>query len=387
MSYTATLPFDRGPLHPIRPVHYSYDPVHTTPDSPKHDLFDYLSTAAKEDPALHRSSFCLEPEKLGVSWQTFFPACRQSRQWRDAEDAAQELTDKLFRTGGSSRNGYCKKWRDLAEILQVVEMAVACAVYTYPRADVVRIRLLAQLHVVIWIHDDVLGIVEREQGEPEKDRSFPPTPTRKGSNVKSNSICGIISSILQEILQVDSTIGFDVAAGALKWHRMSRAHCNSDLTINRFMTLSDYLEARIGDPATDIHLSMIRFAASIHLSHEQGQDPILKDIVSLWAKHRIIVNDLFSYEKECLEHAVHDSAIVNVVKFLQGELDVSLETAKEVARNIQLDTEREIHGLYKDILNRTGPDSTDARYVRALVESLAGNVFSSSTAGRNAMPL
>lgn len=154
-AYTATFPFDRGPRHPIRPVHHSYDPVHTTSDPPKHDLFGFLATAAKDDPALHRSSFCLNPEDLGVSWQTFFPACRQSRQWREAEDAAQELTDRLFHAGDSCMSGFCKHWRDLAELLQLVETAVACTVYMYPRADVVRIRLLAQLHVVMWIHDGI----------------------------------------------------------------------------------------------------------------------------------------------------------------------------------------------------------------------------------------
>lgn len=154
-TFTATVPFDQGPRHPIRPVHHSYDPVHTISDPLKHDLFGFLATAAKDDPALHRSSFRLSPEDLGVPWQTFFPACRQNRQWREAEDAAQELTDRLFRAGDSLMSSFCKHWRDLTEILQLVETAVACTVYTYPRANVVRIRLLAQLHVVMWIHDGI----------------------------------------------------------------------------------------------------------------------------------------------------------------------------------------------------------------------------------------
>jgi hypothetical protein len=109
--------------------------------------------------------------------------------------------------------------------------------------------------------------------------------------------------------------------------------------------------------------------------------------VNLWNKHRIIVKDLFSYEKEWLEHEVHDSALINAVQVLQGELGVSVEEAKRVARNIQLDIEQQMHMLYQEILNKTGANSIEVRYVRALVESLAGNVFYSSTAGRNAMPL
>jgi hypothetical protein len=152
-THTTTLPFDRGPSPHIRPVHYSYDPVHTASSPPKHDLFDFLVTAAKDDPSLHISSFCITPEDLGVSWQTLFPACRQSRHWREAEDAAQELMGKLFQPGASFIGTLYKRWRGLTEILQVVESAVACVVYMYPRGDVARIRLLAQLHVVMWIHD------------------------------------------------------------------------------------------------------------------------------------------------------------------------------------------------------------------------------------------
>ncbi|KAE8356923.1 isoprenoid synthase domain-containing protein [Aspergillus coremiiformis] len=168
---------------------------------------------------------------------------------------------------------------------------------------------------------------------------------------------------------------------------MSRAHWVHDSQKRSLATLSDYLQESIGDSTTDIHLSMIRFAGSIHLAQDRGHDPLLNNIVNLWAKHRIIVKDLFSYDKDCLEHDACDSVIVNAVQVLRGELGVSLETAKEVARTIQLDTEREIHGLYMEVLSRTGIDSTEVRYIRALVESLAGNVFCSSTAGRNAMPL
>ncbi|KNG83892.1 hypothetical protein ANOM_006563 [Aspergillus nomiae NRRL 13137] len=386
-SYTAAFPFDRGPRHPIRPVHHSYDPVPTTSDSPNHDLFDFLAKAAKDDPALHRSSFCLNPEDLGVSWQTFFPACRQSRQWREAEDAAQELTDRLFRAKGSSGSSLCKHWRDLAEILQVVETAVGCTVYMYPRADLVRIRLLAQLHVVMWIHDDVPRIAKCHQEELQQGRRSPATPTRTSCHEGSSPICRLVSSVLQDILQADPIIGFEVAAGALKWYRRSRAHCSRDQGNCRPTTISDYLEASVGDVTTDVYLAMIRFAGSIHLTSRQSQDPILNNIVNIWSKHRIIVKDLFSYEKDCLEHQVNDSAIVNAVQVLQSEFNVSPATAKEVARNIQLDTEREMHALYKEILGRTGNGSPEARYVRALVESLAGNVFYSSTAERNAMPL
>ncbi|KAE8136122.1 isoprenoid synthase domain-containing protein [Aspergillus pseudotamarii] len=386
-TYTATLPFDRGPRHPIRPVHHSYDPVHTTSDPPKHDLFGFLATAAQDDPALHRSSFRLSPEDLGVSWQTFFPACRQSRQWREAEDAAQELTDRLFRAGDSCMSDFCKHWRDLAEILQLVETAVACTVYMYPRADVVRIRLLAQLHVVMWIHDDVPNIADCHQEELQQGRRSPPTPTRTSCRQGTSPICRLISTVLHDILQADSMIGSDVAAGALKWHQMSRAHCSKDQDNCRPTALSEYLKASVEDATTDVNLAMIRFAGSIHLTSQQGQDPILKCIVDLWAKHLVIVKDLFSYEKDCLEHKVNDSAVVNAIQVLQSELNISLRAAKEVARNIQLDTEREMHGLYQEILGRTGTDSPEARYVRALLESLAGNVFYSSTAERNAMPL
>ncbi|KAJ1709566.1 isoprenoid synthase domain-containing protein [Aspergillus flavus] len=384
---TATVPFDQGPRHPIRPVHHSYDPVHTISDPLKHDLFGFLATAAKDDPALHRSSFCLNPEDLGVPWRTFFPACRQNRQWREAEDAAQELTDRLFRAGDSLMSSFCKHWRDLTEILQLVETAVACTVYTYPRANVVRIRLLAQLHVVMWIHDDVPGIAKCHQDELKQDRRSAATPTRRTCHQGTSPICRLISNILQDILQADPIIGYEVAAGTLKWHRMSRAHCSKAQGNCRPTTLSDYLKASVGDATTDVNLSMIRFAGSIHLTSHQGQDPILKCIVDLWAKHRVIVKDLFSYEKDCLEHEVNDSAIFNAIQVLQRELNVSLATAKEAARNIQLETEREMHGLYKEILGRTGTYSPEARYVRALVESLAGNVFYSSTAERNAMPL
>ncbi|KAE8336690.1 isoprenoid synthase domain-containing protein [Aspergillus arachidicola] len=404
-SSTATVPFDQGPRHPIRPVHHSYDPVHTISDPPKHDLFGFLATAAKDDPPLHMSSFCLNPEDLGISWQTSFPACRQNRQWREAEDAAQELTDRLFRAGDSFMSSFCKHWRDLAEILQLVETAVACTVYMYPRANVVRIRLLAQLHVVMWIHDgisvclcnfnqifvnrsvDVPGIAKCHQEELKQDRRSPATPTRTTCHQGTSPLCRLISNILQDILQADPIIGYEVAAGTLVWHRMSQAHCSKDQGNCRPATLSDYLKASVGDATTDVNLSMIRFAGSIHLTSQQGQDPILKCILDLWAKHRVIVKDLFSYEKDCLEHETNDSAIVNAIQVLQRELNIPLATAKEVARNIQLDTEREMHGLYKEILGRTGTYNPEARYVRALVESLAGNVFYSSTAQRNAMPL
>ncbi|KAE8147176.1 isoprenoid synthase domain-containing protein [Aspergillus avenaceus] len=387
MSHTVIYPFDKGPRHPIRPVHYSYDPVDTNSTFLKHPLFDYLVSAAKQDPHLHRTSFSLNPESLGVSWQTLFPACRQSRQWREAENAAQELIDQLFRANLSSTGALCKRWRDLAEVLQVVETAVAGVVYMYPRADTARIRLLSKLHVAMWIHDDVPRVAECHQeaalctclcAQDEDESVF---------DADTSPTCQVLSCILQDILQLDPALGCRVVAGALKWHRTSRTHCDRDQNSPRLTALSDYLQDSIADISEDVTLSMIRFAGMIHLTTEQEECPLLKELVNLWAKHRIIVKDLFSFGTECLEHQVQNSTLINAVQVLQNELDVSLDTAKEVARDIQLDIEQEVYVLYQKILAKAGPTSVEVRYVRALVESLAGNVFYSCTTGRNAMPL
>lgn len=100
------------------------------------------------------------------------------------------------------------------------------------------------------------------QEELQEDRRSP-TPARKSCHHRSSPICRLISTVLQDILHADPIIGFEVAAAALKWHRMSRAHRSKDQGNLRLTTLSDHLEAIIDDATTQY----VRTKHSLYYGH------------------------------------------------------------------------------------------------------------------------
>lgn len=100
--------------------------------------------------------------------------------------------------------------------------------------------------------------------------------------------------------------------------------------------------------------------------------------------HFSLTNDLYSYDKEILEVEEQEAALVNAVYVLQVLLKVSDRTSKLILRSIVLDLENQIQVSYSALLQSKTLNDRQLRYARSMIESLAGNLFHSSTLTRYA---
>ena len=91
-------------------------------------------------------------------------------------------------------------------------------------------------------------------------------------------------------------------------------------------------------------IAAIRFGCGVHQTREELAP--LDEIADLYVRHSILINDLYSYDKEVHEVKTIDASIVNAVAVTEELLSVSPNLAKTITRQISFDMEKEFYDMY-----------------------------------------
>ena len=143
-------------------------------------------------------------------------------------------------------------------------------------------------------------------------------------------------------------------------------------------TQTEDLELQI-TPARFI-ITQVMFACNIHLSETEIQ--VFNNLIRIHVTHLSLTNDLYSLERESKEHGRTDGLLINAIEVIRHVYQVSLVTAKQLARGFILDAECAFSGEFKKLISPGILNDGQIRFAKALAECLAGQIFYSITSGR-----
>ena len=124
------------------------------------------------------------------------------------------------------------------------------------------------------------------------------------------------------------------------------------------------------------------FACNIHLSETEIH--VFNNLIQIHATHISLTNDLYSFERESEEHDRTGGLLINAIEVIRKVYQVSLVTAKQLARGFILDTECAFSGEFKRLISSGLLNTDQIRFAKALTECLARQIFYSITSGRYA---
>ncbi|KAH8598469.1 isoprenoid synthase domain-containing protein [Bisporella sp. PMI_857] len=351
----------------MRPISYAFDPAGISlSGAAKKELFSFLKDSISVNVPGLENSVSFDPRIVGVPWPTSFPATVQCKHWREAEEAALELMQEIEEASLEERGLLPTDLYSAASIHssrkkreELLETAVTAPMNMFPASCSKRARLMAKANLLIFMHDALSDSVGGKQGmEPWRNRIF-----RK---------------YVKEVLSEEPTIGPEFLKGILKWVEHTRTH-PPKISYN---TLSDYIEYRIKDFAVDFVDAALKLTCNVNISASEIEP--LAHLHRLYITHFSLTNDLYSYDKELREMEERGSALVNGIKVLQDLLSVSPRAAKNILRAFLWDIEDQIHDAYKGLIDTGELNDKQLRFARGMIETLAGNIFYSSTTRRYA---
>ncbi|KAJ4243330.1 Terpene cyclase 6 [Fusarium torreyae] len=357
---------------PIRPVAYTFDPV--GPDALRRPELDFSSlfgeeTVSKDTPLV------LYPEKMGIPWQTSLPWVRQSKFWVYAEEAGRNLVTEIS-LGRTSERGKLpiemeddrRKWK----IDELVEDAISCCTYLYPTSSPIRLALLTQSVLLLFFHDGTpFSTIKLQRDHPDEITVMDEFLTMEPKNKH-------LQRFSREVLDINPILGPDLLQAIRAFVRDGRA--KSPFKQSHYAHLSDYMLYRRNDVGKQFMIAAIRFGGSVrHTSEELAPFDELSD---LYVRHSILINDLYSYDKEIHEAKAIDASIVNAVAVTEQLLSVPPHLAKNITRTITWDMEREFYTMCKKFMHDLSLNDRQRIYVTALFDALTGNIFHSATLSR-----
>lgn len=142
----------------IKPFEYFFDPAPFHDDYASMHLFPFLEASTREaTPGLENSN-CFNPRDIGLPWSTTFPAAVQSKYWRDAQEAATELFEKIRATSKAMEHEMChnetkNKDKSKSRDAFLIDTAVSAPINMFPAANAEQARILAKGNIFIFIHD------------------------------------------------------------------------------------------------------------------------------------------------------------------------------------------------------------------------------------------
>ncbi|GKU07878.1 aristolochene synthase [Fusarium langsethiae] len=352
---------------PLRPVKLAFDPVGS--DTLGVPSLDFASLFREEN-VPEDAPLVLNPEEMGVPWNTSLPWTRQSKFWAYAETAGYDLVNRISLDKASERGTLPmelmderRKWK----IDELVEDALSCCVYLYPTSSPTRLALLTQSVLLLFLHDDVIerGATQNETTVVDEFLSMAP----KNKHLKQ---------FWAEVLECDPVLGPDLLYAIHAFVRDGRV--KSPFKQDHYATLSDYMIYRRNDVGKTFMIAAIRFGSGVHQTREELAP--FDELADLYVRHSILINDLYSYDKEVHEVKTINASIVNAVAVTEQLLSVSPDLAKNITRNITFDMEKEFYGMCEKFMH--SPDINDRQrvFITALFDALTGNIFHSATLSR-----
>ncbi|EAU37091.1 predicted protein [Aspergillus terreus NIH2624] len=181
--------------------------------------------------------------------------------------------------------------------------------------------------------------------------------------------------LADEILSEDPVLGQRVLDGMISWGGL-----DVKTYPDTFSSLTDYMVYRVEDVGADLIFRTAEFACGLQLP--QREMDALNGLRSLCARHILLTNDLYSYEKEAAAEK-KGVKLFNAVRVVQDLMGVSALSAKGILRSIIWDVERRMNEEYEHLVAEKSSESQLVR-ARALVACVAGNMYFSATCARYA---
>ncbi|KAL3473900.1 isoprenoid synthase domain-containing protein [Aspergillus californicus] len=360
----------------LRDIHYGYDPVGVPRDETSQGLrhFPFMEVQDTAD------SVYFDPKLRGVPWPTTFPGCRQTRHWAAVDHSVRTYMDEIQATMPQRKwnmaNGKNTAWA--AKRQELIETSVLCSIYLFTEGNQRRAELTGRLLLLSFLHDDVIEFHQEEKATVVDDLMVAWPPSITGTAITSLSKSPAFVSLATEFLEEDKILGAEALRGLFIWvqHTHGRVSAQSGNPPSRRSTqLTDMCMFTAG---------LIKFGYGANVRVEDMY--LISNFTRLWLYHLLLVNDLYSFDKELRDAETMGCVLVNAVDVIRRSLGLSDSGAKQAARVMLLDLE----GLLAeecDSFRRLGVLNTEQKkLVRGLLECASGNIFYSTVQGRYGGP-
>ncbi|PYI26857.1 terpenoid synthase [Aspergillus indologenus CBS 114.80] len=350
------------------------------------EIFSFLRTGRAppnpNSPAQH--DICVGPEASRVPWPTSFPAARQCRYWEAAQTACErlihesrvlrsregKLLPKGFLCADSNHDVLTRQER------AIVDTAVSAAIYIVPNAPVERIKIIAQLFMLLWTHDEMLTAFPLFQGETVVDTitQYMYDLSKNDGSIPENTIVSSIE-LSPELLNEGHGL-LRVVLG----HFCSFVFFTREQQRTQFQDIRDFLNYRATDIAADFVSACIRFGNQLDLNAQELKG--VQHLVDVASDHMTLINDLFSFNKEKKASIEEGALFLNTVHYIETVLEINSLLAKDVTLSLAQDYEAKIEAEIMRL--RQGPPLGHQQwsYVYAMVEAASGNLLFSITSIR-----
>ncbi|KAF4963786.1 hypothetical protein FSARC_8230 [Fusarium sarcochroum] len=352
---------------PIRPLVRSFDPLEG--DAVGKPELDF-ATLFRQENVPEEAPLTLYPEDLGVPWNTSFPWARQSKFWATAQEAGRDFITRLSLDKASDRGRLPVEMDDdrrKGKIDELVENAISCCTYLYPTSSPTRLALLTQSIILLFLHDDVM-----ERGETQDDMTVVDelwTIAPKNQHLKR---------FCTEVMDTDPVLGVDLIKAIYAWVRDGRVQ--SPFKQDHYAQMSEYIDYRRNDIGKQFMVAAVRFGCGVHQTPEELAP--FEELTDLFTRHSILINDLYSYDKEVYESKTLNGSIVNAVAVTEQLLNVSPALAKNITRVMSWDMEKEFYAISEKFMNDPSTNDAQRVYITGLLDATIGNIFHSATISR-----
>ncbi|RMZ46291.1 hypothetical protein CA14_008311 [Aspergillus flavus] len=368
------------------PITYVYHPILDVGTSFDANLFKFLQHPDEGvgGPGCYSNFIVLYPSELSIYWPSYLPCCRQRKHWKMAERMTRELLDAIYEDS-------CRETRDdgvmppelqdmssevrMRKETELIATSVKSAAYMYPNASPVRAGISSQSMLLVFLHDDVVETSPLDAGSTITDAIFATYEPKTGiAQSRREALGGFLTAMIEE----DPSLGKRLLSSIFTWLNHTKGYGSISPAI--FESLRNYLEFRSDDIACEFIIAQALFACNIHLSEMEIQ--VFNNVVRIYVTHISLTNDLYSFEREREEYERTDGLLINAIGVIRKVYQVSPVVAKQLPWGFILDTECAFSGEFKKLISSGLLNSAQIRFVKALAECLAGQIFYSISSGR-----
>lgn len=140
-------PVDPTPAD-IRRIQYAFDPVNTPRLPPEYLPFDFLNLEATPSLPGFQYANPNHPPGSGVQWPTSFSHSFQSKYWKTIEGSLAQFLRETY-----PQDAWADDQSGRVYIHDLVDSVVSFVVNVFPICPPARLRTLANLYGVIFMHD------------------------------------------------------------------------------------------------------------------------------------------------------------------------------------------------------------------------------------------
>lgn len=127
-------------------------------------------------------------------------------------------------------------------------------------------------------------------------------------------------------------------------------------------------------------IAAIRFGSGVRQTPEETAP--FAELEDLYVQHSILINDLYSYDKEIYEARTINGSVVNAVHVIEKLMCVPPHLAKTISRTMSFDVEKKYYAESEKFMRDPALNDKQRTYVIALFDCLTGNLFHHATLGR-----